>query len=78
MRALAVTVASVVFYILVSGPLGFIATTLLVLTALFLTFGVHAKLALPLAAALTMLVHYVFYGLLRVPLPWGILTPWAW
>jgi putative tricarboxylic transport membrane protein len=25
-----------------------------------------------------MLVHYGFYSLLRVPLPWGVLTPWAW
>jgi putative tricarboxylic transport membrane protein len=23
-------------------------------------------------------VHFAFYKLLRVPLPWGILTPMAW
>jgi putative tricarboxylic transport membrane protein len=23
-------------------------------------------------------VHFAFYKLLRVPLPWGILTPIAW
>jgi putative tricarboxylic transport membrane protein len=31
-----------------------------------------------LAAGITMVVHYGFYSLLRVPLPWGVLTPWAW
>lgn len=34
------------------------------------------------AAALTPIapvaLHYVFYTLLRVPLPWGVLTPVAW
>ncbi len=35
-----------------------------------------------MAAALTLIaplaLHYVFYSLLRVPLPWGVLTPIAW
>jgi len=30
------------------------------------------------AAIATLLVHFAFYKLLRVPLPWGVLTPWAW
>jgi putative tricarboxylic transport membrane protein len=25
-----------------------------------------------------VVVHFAFYKLLRVPLPWGILTPIAW
>jgi len=30
------------------------------------------------AVIATVLVHFAFYKLLRVPLPWGVLTPWAW
>jgi putative tricarboxylic transport membrane protein len=26
----------------------------------------------------TLLIHTAFYKLLRVPLPWGVLTPYAW
>lgn len=70
--------ALVVFYILVSTPLGFIPTAFITLTALFAVLGVRLALAPVLAAVLTMVVHYGFYSLLRVPLPWGVLTPWAW
>ena len=31
-----------------------------------------------LSLLLSALVHFAFYTLLRVPLPWGVLTPWAW
>ena len=31
-----------------------------------------------LSLLLSVLVHFAFYTLLRVPLPWGVLTPWAW
>ena len=30
------------------------------------------------AVVATVVVHFAFYKLLRVPLPWGILTPIAW
>jgi putative tricarboxylic transport membrane protein len=26
----------------------------------------------------TLVIHFAFYKLLRVPLPWGMLTPYAW
>jgi putative tricarboxylic transport membrane protein len=32
----------------------------------------------PIALVLTLLIHYAFYKLLRVPLPWGVLQPIAW
>jgi putative tricarboxylic transport membrane protein len=32
----------------------------------------------PLAIVVTLLIHYVFYKLLRVPLPWGLLQKVAW
>ncbi len=40
---------------------------------LFLAFGVARRWILPLAASVTLVIHYAFYSLLRVPLPWGVL-----
>ena len=31
-----------------------------------------------IALVATLAVHFMFYKLLRVPLPWGVLTPFAW
>jgi putative tricarboxylic transport membrane protein len=78
LRALVITIALVVFYILASTPLGFIPTAFIALAILFVVLGVKPLLVPVLAAGVTMAVHYGFYSLLRVPLPWGVLTPWAW
>jgi putative tricarboxylic transport membrane protein len=67
-----------VFYILLSTPLGFIPTSILYLVALFMVFGVRVRWILPLAIVVTLLIHYVFYKLLKVPLPWGVLQRFAW
>lgn len=46
--------------------------------------GLMAVLRVPLwrslwlAVVLTLLIHFVFYKLLRVPLPWGVLQAVAW
>jgi putative tricarboxylic transport membrane protein len=78
LRTLAITIALVVFYILASTPLGFIPTAFIALAILFAVLGVKPLLVPVLAAGITMVMHYGFYSLLRVPLPWGVLTPWAW
>jgi putative tricarboxylic transport membrane protein len=78
LRALVITIALVVFYILASTPLGFIPTAFIALAILFVVLGVKPLLVPVLAAGVTMVMHYGFYSLLRVPLPWGVLTPWAW
>jgi putative tricarboxylic transport membrane protein len=78
LRALVITIALVVFYILASTPLGFIPTAFIALAILFAVLGVKPLLVPVLAAGVTMVMHYGFYSLLRVPLPWGVLTPWAW
>jgi putative tricarboxylic transport membrane protein len=78
LRTLAITIALVVFYILASTPLGFIPTAFIALVILFAVLGVKPLLVPVLAAGVTMVMHYGFYSLLRVPLPWGVLTPWAW
>jgi len=67
-----------VFYIALATPLGFIPTGIVYLAALFLVFGVRARWILPLAIVITLVIHYAFYKLLRVPLPWGILERFAW
>jgi len=76
--ALAVLLGSVVFYILAADKLGFLLTASLVLAALFLVLRVKPLTALSLAVVATLLVHFAFYKLLRVPLPWGVLKGVAW
>ena len=63
------------FYILVSEPVGFIPTSFLLLTALFLWFRTRPVVALPSALGVTLLVHWFFAGMMRVPLPRGVMDP---
>ncbi len=77
-RALAVLLGSVVFYILVSDALGFLITAVLMLMALFRSLQVAWGRSAFWAVVATLVVHFAFYKLLRVPLPWGILTLMAW
>jgi len=71
-------VADLVFYALAVDRLGFFITGFLFLCVLFLAFGVARKWIVPVAGAVTLLIHYGFYSLLRVPLPWGLLEGIAW
>ena len=67
-----------VFYALVVGRLGFFITAVIFLSVLMLAFGVPRARILPLAMAVMLAIHYAFYSLLRVPLPWGVLEGIAW
>lgn len=78
LAAFAITVASIVFYALLSETLGFIVCSLVVLIALQWVCGVRPLLAVAVAVAATLVIHTCFYKLLRVPLPWGVLQPLAW
>lgn len=69
---------ALVFYAAAVNILGFIITAIVFLTMLFAAFGVRRTTIAPLAVALTVVIHYAFYSLLRVPLPWGILEGVAW
>lgn len=70
--------ALLVFYTLAVDPLGFVPTAALMIVALCLAFGGSLRLAIPLALIAAAFVHLVFYKLLRVPLPPGLLPmPWA-
>ena len=76
--AFLVTVGVNVFYIAAVSRLGFVVTGTLYLAALFAVFGVKPARIVPVALIVTLAIHYVFYKLLRVPLPWGVLQGIAW
>jgi putative tricarboxylic transport membrane protein len=76
--AVATVVVGVIFYLLVADWLGFLITAPLVLLALFRTQRVGWALSIAVAVGASLLIHFAFYDLLRVPLPWGLLTPIAW
>ncbi len=76
--AFAVLIGSIVFYMLVSQALGFVLTSTLILSLLFYVLRVGLLKSITLAVAASLLIHLMFYKLLRVPLPWGILQPYAW
>ena len=70
--------AVLVFYIVAADPLGFLPTAALCLLALFLKLKVRVLPAIVVAVVATLVIHFLFYKLLRVPLPWGALERFAW
>lgn len=75
--AFLVTLAAPVAYILLADKVGFLIVGPLLLLALFLAYGVRRNVAIVTAIVVTLVMHFAFYKLLRVPLPWGVLTPFA-
>ena len=76
--AFGVTVGVLLAYVLIVDRLGFIPTAFLMLCALLAAYRVRRGLIIPVAAVATILVHAAFYKLLKVPLPWGILSGVTW
>jgi putative tricarboxylic transport membrane protein len=74
----AVVIVALVFYATGVTRLGFFLTAAIFVSVLWAAFGVRRRLILPLALAVTFAVHYMFYSVLRVPLPWGPLGDIAW
>jgi putative tricarboxylic transport membrane protein len=70
-----VIIGAVLAYILLSERIGFLVIAPLCLMAGFVAFRIGWRRALGWALGGTVLVHVVFYKLLRVPLPWGPITP---
>ncbi|WP_207540848.1 tripartite tricarboxylate transporter TctB family protein [Sabulicella rubraurantiaca] len=58
-------------YIFLSEQVGFIPIAFALLLGLFLWFRARAIVALPVAAGVTLAVHWFFAGMMRVPLPRG-------
>lgn len=71
-------IGSVIFYIVAVNWLGFLLTSLIILTVLFRLFGVALGRSIVIAVIATFVIHFAFYKLLRVPLPWGVFTNFAW
>jgi len=65
-------------FALAMDPLGFHIAAILALIATVRLFGGGWITALVFAPVATALLHLVFYNVLRVPLPWGLLLPVAW
>ena len=74
----ALVVAMLLFYAIVLQRVGFFLTAFLFLSVLFVAFGVTRRWIAPVAAVTVVLIHYGFYTLLRVPLPWGVFESIAW
>lgn len=70
-----VVIGAVLAYIVLSERIGFLIIAPLCLMAGFLAFRIGWRRALLWAIGGTLLVHFSFYKLLRVPLPWGPITP---
>lgn len=75
---LAVVIAGVVFYMLAGERLGFLPCATALLWALMWALGVPPLRALAIAVVSALAIHFAFYKLLRVPLPWGVLGGVAW
>jgi putative tricarboxylic transport membrane protein len=69
---------ALLFYLFASEKLGFFPVSIIMLLALFLVFKVRLWTAVIVAVAGTFAIHFLFYKLLKVPLPWGILQSVAW
>ena len=73
LRNFLLTVGALVFYVLAAEKIGFLICGAVILLSLFLALRVKPWLALALAVCVPLLIHLIFYKLLRVPLPWGVL-----
>ncbi len=74
----ALVIGDLIFYALVVDRVGFFITAFVFVAVLFLAFGVPRRWIPLLAATVTVGLHFAFYTLLRVPLPWGWLEAIAW
>jgi putative tricarboxylic transport membrane protein len=66
-------IGAVVAYIALADRLGFIVVTVLLLIALMWRLGVRPVQAVLVAVAFVIVVYVLFYKVLRVPLPAGLL-----
>ena len=70
----ALVLLALVLYILVSDDAGSLLSSFVILLTLFVWLGVRWPLALVVAVATTLVIDWFFGGLMRVPLPRGILN----
>ena len=76
-RAVLAIVAGLAAYILFADAVGFLVIAPVLLLVWFLALGVRLRVAIIASVVTTLVIWYAFYKLLRVPLPWGVLTKFA-
>jgi len=69
---------SLFFYFEAGDSLGFIPCSLILLLVLFRVFGVSWLRSIVVAVISVLVIHFMFYSILHVPLPWGLLEPISW
>lgn len=74
----AVVVIGLLAFYLFLDRIGFLAGAAVLFAVLLFTLRVRAWAIPVVAIGVTLLIHTVFYKGLGVPLPWGVLEPWAW
>jgi putative tricarboxylic transport membrane protein len=67
--------ASIVAFVALATPVGFLLVAPPCLVLLLRALGRRWGESLLWALGATLVVHLVFYKMLRVPLPWGLLPP---
>ena len=75
--AFAAIIGGVVAYVALANAIGFLIVAPVLLWLWFTTLGVRRMTAVVVAVVATLVIWYAFYKLLRVPLPWGVLTGYA-
>ena len=75
--AVAAIVGGVAAYVFLADAVGFLIVAPLLLILWLKVLGVRTGMAAIVAVVATLLIWYAFYKLLRVPLPWGVLTKMA-
>ena len=73
----AAVVAGILFYVLAADRLGFHLAGVVLLLVWVRLLGASWRVTVPVALIATLAIHFAFYKLLRVPLPWGVLERWA-
>ena len=74
---IAALVGGLLFYVFAADALGFHLTSIVLLALWMRLLGASWRVTLTVAIISTLVIHFSFYKLLRVPLPWGVLEPWA-
>ena len=69
----ALTIAALLSYVAVVDRLGFLITGVLILMALLTKLRVRWVTAATIAVLVVLVIHLIFYKMLRVTLPWGVL-----
>nr|WP_222622408.1 tripartite tricarboxylate transporter TctB family protein [Ramlibacter albus] len=69
----AAVIVGTAFYILAANKLGFLPCAVFVLTGLFCILRMPVGRSVLVAVIAALAIHFAFYKLLRVPLPWGVL-----